>query len=406
MASQNDREFTEATRQAELEKYNQERARSYNKNLYDIKHFEYPEGVGTKPDLKHFVGFYINIRDKSVSRFKYDTLPSDATNGVVVNRIGTGLTNQQASQALSAGAVWGAAITAGAVSGLAALRWASKRTASRVSAGKLSTAAAAGYKLTSVISAAAAGVAAAGAAAEFIQNAKVLKDNPLLPELKSYNFLRLKNAVALHVEDRPTVKYGVNYTDKDFGILAGLASSLGSTADTFSKVKRGAEALALSLAQNLKVPGSLGGATIADLAGFAAGAKLNPYREALFESIDYRTFSFKYRFFPKSLNETNNVRNIINIFKEHMHPELARGGFFYLYPSTFDIVYYYTDNTGVARENTYVHKIAPCVLTDMAVEYGGDTFSTFDNGAPTQINLTLTFRETDLLTKKEMRIGY
>jgi hypothetical protein len=36
----------------------------------------------------------------------------------------------------------------------------------------------------------------------------------------------------------------------------------------------------------------------------------------------------------------------------------------------------------------------------MEVSYGGDQFSTFKDGNPTEINVTLLFRETELLTKK------
>jgi hypothetical protein len=81
-----------------------------------------------------------------------------------------------------------------------------------------------------------------------------------------------------------------------------------------------------------------------------------------------------------------------------MHPELAAGGAFFLYPSEFEIAYYYNN-----KENGYFNKIATCALTDLQVDYGGEQFSSFSNGAPTEINLTLSFRELELITKESIR---
>ena len=39
---------------------------------------------------------------------------------------------------------------------------------------------------------------------------------------------------------------------------------------------------------------------------------------------------------PKSQQETEKIRAIINQFKKHMHPEISSGKLFYIYPSEFD----------------------------------------------------------------------
>ena len=46
---------------------------------------------------------------------------------------------------------------------------------------------------------------------------------------------------------------------------------------------------------------------------------------------------------PKDRAESQAVYNIIQTFKEHMHPELSKGGYFYIYPSEFEIVYYHNN---------------------------------------------------------------
>jgi hypothetical protein len=122
----------------------------------------------------------------------------------------------------------------------------------------------------------------------------------------------------------------------------------------------------------------------------------------MFESVDYRTFQFTYKFFPKNEDETMKIRQIIKTFKHHMLPELTSNKFFYVYPSEFDIKYFYKD-----KENPYLHSFARCALTNMTVEYGGDQFVTFENGSPSEIGMTLTFQELEQMTSEGiMNYGY
>ena len=85
-----------------------------------------------------------------------------------------------------------------------------------------------------------------------------------------------------------------------------------------------------------------------------------------------------------------------------MHPEISSGKLFYIYPSEFDIQYFFKDN-----ENDYLHKFARCALTDMQIDYGGEQFTTFEDGSPVEISLVLTFRELEQMTKEGIeKYGY
>jgi hypothetical protein len=85
-----------------------------------------------------------------------------------------------------------------------------------------------------------------------------------------------------------------------------------------------------------------------------------------------------------------------------MHPEISAGGLFYIYPSEFNIVYYYA-----GKENPHLNKISTCVLEDMNVDYGGSNgFNTFNDGMPSEINITLRFKELETLTKERIDKGY
>jgi hypothetical protein len=94
--------------------------------------------------------------------------------------------------------------------------------------------------------------------------------------------------------------------------------------------------------------------------------------------------------------------NIINEFKLHMHPEFKDSNkFLYIYPSEFDISYYTNGS-----ENLHLHRHTSCVLTELAINYTPNAaFTTFENGMPTQINVTMNFRELSLMDKDKIMEG-
>ena len=50
----------------------------------------------------------------------------------------------------------------------------------------------------------------------------------------------------------------------------------------------------------------------------------------------------------------------------------------------------------------HMNNIAKCALTNINVVYGGDRFSVFDDSAPVQVDLTLQFKEVQLLSQSDM----
>jgi len=140
----------------------------------------------------------------------------------------------------------------------------------------------------------------------------------------------------------------------------------------------------------------------------AFGQTLNPYLEVAFTTMGMRKFEYTFKFAPEKESETQEVRDIIQLFRFHMVPELKGKNERYLtLPSTFDIHYMYQDGNGAAVENTFYNKIATCVLNNVTVDYTPDGIvRSFESGAPTQINLTLSFDETEMLTKQKVNDGY
>jgi hypothetical protein len=139
----------------------------------------------------------------------------------------------------------------------------------------------------------------------------------------------------------------------------------------------------------------------------AFGQADNPYMEVLFDAMNLRTFTYNFTFAPKNREETEDVQKIIQLFRFHMAPELkGKNNRFLTLPSEFDIHYMYQDQSGQASENDYYNKIATCVCTNVEVNYTPDGVKSFEGGAPTKITMTLSFQETELLTKERIALGY
>ena len=73
----------------------------------------------------------------------------------------------------------------------------------------------------------------------------------------------------------------------------------------------------------------------------------NPFVEVLFNSMNIRKFTYNFNFAPRNEDETQEIQQIIQLFRYHMSPELQRtNGRYLTLPSTFDIHYMYKAENG------------------------------------------------------------
>jgi hypothetical protein len=133
----------------------------------------------------------------------------------------------------------------------------------------------------------------------------------------------------------------------------------------------------------------------------------NPFVEVLFNSMNIRKFTYNFNFAPRNEDETQEIQQIIQLFRYHMAPELQKvNGRYLTLPSTFDIHYMYKANNGQSYENDFYTRLSTCVLQDCSVNYTPNGVKSFSDGAPTQITMSLTFSETEALTKEKVQQGY
>lgn len=219
---------------------------------------------------------------------------------------------------------------------------------------------------------------------------------------------RLETAIALHMPNIMNTRYSVSYDEQNTmveSMALGLAAGGINTTKAMLKAAKGGKITELTdslgaakggiTAAALSIPGQ-------GIAQKLTGMAPNPRKEQLFKQVDFRTFQFTYEFFPRNKQEAQQVKNIIDQFKYHMHPEYKdQMSFLYVYPSEFDIFYYHG-----TQENLNVNRHTSCVLTEMNVNYAPQgQFTAFDDGTPTQINIVLTFKELAPLTKEKIEDG-
>jgi len=188
-----------------------------------------------------------------------------------------------------------------------------------------------------------------------------------------------------------------DFVNKDYDAAA--AEGTGAAADFMTEVaKRSGAAFVDALA---------GSDSSLALLNRALGQADNPFMEVLFTSMGVREFTYNFNFAPRNSDETIEVQQIIQLFRFHMAPEMQQANSRYLtLPSEFDIHYMFKGKDGNGKENDYFNRIATCVCTSVDVNYTPNGVRSFEDGSPTQIQMGLTFRETEILTKEKINAGY
>tara|TARA_B100000780_G_scaffold264990_1_gene220078 strand:- start:167 stop:1336 length:1170 start_codon:yes stop_codon:yes gene_type:complete len=230
---------------------------------------------------------------------------------------------------------------------------------------------------------------------------------------------RITDSIALYLPGQVTDTTGVTYEDLPTGLVgkvlgdaAGLVKSYNQ--DDFEKVGQqaaaGLKAFVTEAGRRLlatAAEGLLGAEGAVQGVNKLFGQADNPFVEVLFSGVNIRTFTYNFEFAPRNEVETDEIQQIIQLFRFHMVPELqSQNGRYLTLPSTFDIHYMYKANNGNSYENDYYTRLSTCVLKNCDVNYTPTGVKSFDSGAPTRITMTLAFSETEALTKEKVTQGY
>lgn len=372
----------------------------------------YPNDLGSQPQHRHVLRIKIYKQNKSViSQPLIEANSFDATRKAGASK------NTQLS--VTGGAI-GAAATSGALGvakalGQSALGYAYRRL--RLSNKPLSTREKIGYG-AGVVSALGESVipgAIALGATQIDTSRKTKKKNIEEPQA----YINLYMPDSLLFGDRHDFK-PVSLTDA-FGI-SGL----------FGQGKIGAGEYSGAAAEK---SGLMNSGTIA-ASIFSSGYALNPQVEILYGGTTNRSFTFKFKFVPRNAQESDTIDSIIRTLRFHASPEYANFGDtkevqdpnandiakrlnraykkvpvmdsrYFVPPSEFEVEYLAFDENGNLYRNTKLPRIAQSVLTSIQTNYApSGRFTAFNDNSPTEIDLELTFTETIVLTKEDIKAGY
>ena len=125
----------------------------------------------------------------------------------------------------------------------------------------------------------------------------------------------------------------------------------------------------------------------------SSGEIINPNLEILFSDVTVRNFQFRYKLTPRNKYESEQIKLIIRAFKRNMAPQAigsdGASDFFLRTPNVFKLRY-----RNGNRDHPFLNKFKQCFLSDMQTTYTGEgVYSTYDDGTPVSILLSLSFKE-------------
>ena len=184
--------------------------------------------------------------------------------------------------------------------------------------------------------------------------------------------------------------------------------------------------------------GLQGGVDANSLQALTRGRVFNPFKENVFTGINFREHNFTFKLFARSVQEAQEMQNILTYFKEGSVPNIgsadkSEGGTsgaenlarnlssnrFFTVPDSFNIKFIRLRPDGQndpGGQKDFMHfKIHPSVCKNIQVNYTPDgqytAFKSPDGDATKSIqvpaiNLSLTFAELKLITTKDINDGF
>jgi len=175
----------------------------------------------------------------------------------------------------------------------------------------------------------------------------------------------------------------------------------------------------VALDTSLAAAASIGAAAVGDGARQAieksTGQILNPHKAVVYQGPGgFRTFSYTFIMVPKSADEAKVIFNIVKFFKLRMHPGTGAAGINDIssvtltYPDEFEIKYH-VNNKAVdgSDSSTPLFKIKNCFMDTFTADYTTSGLVSFmDDDHPLTTTISMSFKETQLLTKADIDEGY
>ncbi len=271
------------------------------------------------------------------------------------------------------------------------------------------------------------------------------------------NLVRNDTSVYLAMPKNISTAYQASYAKVNMGVAGAMASTMinpgGTTFDDAAKsISDAAGAAVPGLAASViagsvsslnQLIGGEGNVTASDLLAVGQGRVFNPFAEQIFKEMQFRTHSFSFKLFSRSLNEAKEIYNIITYLKTGAAPRLKgidekqlfglfdqEGGGntitstattgalaanrFFEIPDKYELrfVRYDPEADTISEAGGLHFKIKPSVCTSINVNYTPDgqysSFQTVDQGAVSvpAIQLDMQFTETSVINQGSIAQGF
>lgn len=212
-----------------------------------------------------------------------------------------------------------------------------------------------------------------------------------------------------------------------------LFGKVGSTnKDVIDNVVNAYNSANLGMMKSKTAQGLASYLTGSELLESSFGVGINPQVQLLYKGVDLRKFTLEFMFTPKNAREAEATKSIVDAFNYFSLPSLSgQSGQFLVAPQIFKIKFAFTGKSGVAgaignafekafnsiglgfintsnqsetisgAANAKIFSIPhPCVLRSVNVDYAPNGWAAYNDGHPIQTRMTLTFEETQIVTKE------
>ena len=209
-------------------------------------------------------------------------------------------------------------------------------------------------------------------------------------EFKKRNSPQTSNKVHLYLPPGFSVPDSASYGSLDLGVL-------GSRVGSESELTKG-EKEDLAVFGAGKFAANFGAEALFTKEKIQQGVAQNPNTVLQFDNVAVRNFSFTFKMVSESAEEAQQALIIENLFRKALYPELKSDrALFLTYPDTFIIRFYHGD-----RLNQFMPQIQESYLQSMTTTYNAGSNMYHSDGSPTEIDLNLTFTETQALTREKL----
>lgn len=200
--------------------------------------------------------------------------------------------------------------------------------------------------------------------------------------------------------------------------LADKINSSGAVGDAATQIAQaglsGAEAFQYSIKKGLgSILGFIGSAGLNNINQYEFNSRraVNPMAQLLYKGPQIRRYQFPFIFKPRNAKDSEHIRKIIGIFRVASSASVssssggqevsagvvqptdlgAGNSFTFGYPHLTEFrVSFFSPSAGTAK---HLFRSKVCAIESVSVDYGGQKMAFFEDGSPTEINLTIQLSE-------------